>query len=65
MLYLDEKEGDMPLPTETLKSMLPQDIPWWETDYAVFFGVLYLVLIALSVGILYVIIKTRKDIHTE
>lgn len=55
----------MPLPTETLKSMLPQDIPWWEADHAIFFGVLYLVLIALSVGILYVVVKTRKEMHTE
>ena len=27
---------------ETIHSPLPQDIPWWSPDFAVFFGVLYL-----------------------
>lgn len=33
------------LPGETVHSPLPQDIPWWSPDFAVFFGVLYLVLL--------------------
>ena len=37
---------------ETIHSPLPQDIPWWSPDFAVFFGVLYLVLFVIGTGVL-------------
>jgi hypothetical protein len=46
------------LPGETVQSPLPQDLPWWSVDHAIFFGVLYLVLIVLGAGIGYNIIKS-------
>ncbi len=41
------------LPGETVHSPLPQDIPWWSPDFAVFFGVLYLVLLFIGSGVGY------------
>ncbi|MGL4721712.1 MAG: hypothetical protein ACRCV3_00220 [Desulfovibrionaceae bacterium] len=55
----------MVLPTETLKSLLPQDIPWWKPDYTIFFGAFYLVIIVLSVAISYVAYKTYKDLKKQ
>jgi len=53
------------LPGETIHSMLPQDLPWWRPDYAVFFGVLYTVLLILGSGLGVVFVKsimqTLKD----
>lgn len=39
------------IPGETVQSMLPQDIPWWRPDYAIFFGFLYVVLIVIGSGL--------------
>ena len=46
------------LPGETVHSPLPQDIPWWSQDFAVFFGVLYLVLLFIGSGVGYVILRS-------
>jgi hypothetical protein len=46
---------------ETLHSALPQDIPWWMPDHAVFFGVFYGVLLAVGCGLAYVAYRTCKD----
>lgn len=46
---------------ETVQSMLPQDLPWWQADHAVFFGVLYLVLIIIGVGMGVVILNSIKE----
>lgn len=46
---------------ETIHSMLPWDIPWWMPDHFVFFGVLYLVLATLGLGLALVVGKTLKD----
>ena len=46
---------------ETIHSPLPQDIPWWSPDFAVFFGVLYLVLFVLGSGVGYVILRSVWD----
>ena len=51
----------MVLPTETLKSLLPQDIPWWKPDYTIFFGAFYLAVTAVGIGLLYVAYRTYKD----
>ncbi len=36
---------------ETLHSPFPQDIPWWAPDFALFFGILYLVLLVIATGL--------------
>lgn len=50
---------------ETIHSCLPQDIPWFLPDHAIFFGVLYAVLVAVGGGLGYVFLKSalqaRKD----
>jgi hypothetical protein len=46
---------------ETLQSMLPQDIPWFLPDHAIFFGATYAVLAVLGLGLGYVILKSVRD----
>ena len=46
---------------ETIHSMLPQDIPWWMPDHAVFFGVLYLVIMVIGSGLGVVVLKSFMD----
>ncbi len=46
------------LPGETIHSMLPQDLPWWRPDYAIFFGVLYAVLLIIGSGVGVVVVKS-------
>ncbi len=47
---------------ETIQSMLPWDIPWWMPDHAMFFGVLYIVLGVIGLGILWVLVKSARDV---
>ena len=46
---------------ETIQSPLPQDIPWWMPDHAIFFGVLYAVLFVILSGVGYVMLKSMRD----
>ena len=46
---------------QTVHSPLPQDIPWWMPDHAIFFGVLYAVLLVIVGGLGYVILKSMRD----
>lgn len=46
---------------ETVQSPLPQDIPWWSPDFAIFFGILYLVLFVIGSGLGYVLWQTLRD----
>ena len=46
------------IPGESVHSMLPWDIPWWRPDHAIFFGVLYAVLIILGSGVGFVLLKS-------
>lgn len=46
---------------ETVQSPLPQDIPWWSPDFAIFFGVLYVVLFVIGSGLGYVMLQTLRD----
>lgn len=46
---------------ETVHSPLPQDLPWWQADHAVFFGVLYIVLFVICSGMGYCILKSWFD----
>ena len=48
---------------ETLRSALPQDIPWWMPDHAIFFGVLYSVLAVIGLGLACVALLTLKDMR--
>jgi len=50
---------------ETIHSMLPWDIPWWMPDHAIFFGVLYLVLTVLGLGLACVLGKSFLDLRKE
>ncbi len=45
-------------PHETLRSLLPWDIPWWLPDHAVFFGLFYAVLTTLGVGMGIVVLRS-------
>ncbi len=36
---------------ESVHSMLPQDIPWWRPDHAIFFAILYAVILILVSGL--------------
>jgi len=46
---------------ETVHSPLPMDLPWWMPDHFVFFGVLYVVLGVIGVGLAYTVIKSWCD----
>jgi len=46
------------IPGETVHSMLPQDIPWWRPDYAIFFSVLYIVLLTIVSGVGFVVLRS-------
>ena len=46
------------IPGETVHSMLPQDLPWWAPDHAIFFGVLYTVLFVIGTGLGVVFLKS-------
>ena len=50
---------------ETIQSMLPWDIPWWMPDHAIFFGVLYAVLLTLGAGLGLVAIKSLAQTCEE
>lgn len=43
---------------ETVHSPLPQDLPWWAPDHAIFFGVLYVILAVIGIGMGYVVVKS-------
>lgn len=42
-------------------SPFPWNLPIWSPDYTVFFGVLYLVLLVLGLGLGIVFMKSLKD----
>ena len=46
---------------ETIHSALPQDIPWFLPDHAIFFGVFYGVLLVIGAGLGYVFLKSVRD----
>ncbi|WP_419787950.1 hypothetical protein [Pseudodesulfovibrio sp.] len=46
---------------ETVHSPLLQDLPWWQPDHFVFFGVLYVVLGVIGIGLAYTVIKSWMD----
>ena len=42
-------------------SPFPWDLPLWQSDYAIFFGVLYLVLLVLACGLGIVFMRAMRD----
>ena len=46
---------------ETVHSPLPMDLPWWMPDHFIFFGVLYVVLGVIGVGLTYTVVKSWCD----
>lgn len=50
---------------ETIHSPLPQDIPWFLPDHAIFFGVLYGVLLVIGAGLAYVLLKSVRDVAKD
>ncbi len=50
---------------ETVQSPLPQDLPWWQPDHAIFFGVLYAVLFIIGSGVGVVILKSLAETIKE
>ena len=46
---------------ETIQSALPQDIPWWMPDHFVFFGVLYIVLGTIGIGLAVTVFQAMRD----
>jgi hypothetical protein len=46
---------------ETVHSMLPQDIPWFLPDHAIFFGVFYAVLGVIGLGLAHVAVKSLRQ----
>jgi hypothetical protein len=48
---------------ETIHSALPQDIPWFLPDHAIFFSVFYGVLIVIGVGLGYVLLRSLRDLR--
>lgn len=55
----------MMLHGETVQSPLPQDLPWWMPDHAVFFGVLYAVLFIIGSGLGVVFLKSIAETLKE
>ena len=53
------------IPGETIRSMLPWDLPWWMADHAIFFGVLYIVLLVIGGGMGIVIMKSLQATLAE
>ena len=43
------------------QSPLPWDLPLWQPDYAIFFGVLYAVILILGIGITLAFARAIKD----
>ncbi len=46
---------------ETVHSALPQDIPWFLPDHAIFFSAFYAVLLVICGGLGYVFMKSVCD----
>lgn len=46
---------------ETVHSILPQDVPWFLPDHAIFFGVFYAVLLVIGGGLGFVFMKSIRD----
>jgi len=50
---------------ETIHSMLPQDLPWWRPDHAIFFGIVYIILMVIGSGVGLVTLKSLLQLLKE
>ncbi|MDR1359347.1 MAG: hypothetical protein LBJ82_00040 [Deltaproteobacteria bacterium] len=50
---------------ETLHSCLPQDIPWFLPDHAIFFGAFYAALLVIGGGLGFVTLKSILDLRKD
>lgn len=48
---------------ETIHHPLPWGIPLWDPSHVIFFGVLYLVLTTIGIGLTLVFYRTLKDLQ--
>jgi hypothetical protein len=55
----------MLIPGENGHSPLPWDLPLWQPDYAIFFGVLYSVILILGIGITLAFARAIKESRSE
>ena len=55
----------MLIPGENGHSPLPWDLPLWQPDYAIFFGVLYAVILILGIGITLAFARAIKESRSE
>ncbi|QJB57678.1 hypothetical protein [Pseudodesulfovibrio sp. zrk46] len=46
---------------ETVHSPLPMDLPWWMPDHFVFFGVLYVVIGVIGLGLFITVMQSIRD----
>ena len=53
------------IPGETVQSMLPQDLPWWLPDHAIFFGVLYGVVLVIGAGVGFVVLRSLAQTFAD
>lgn len=50
---------------ETVHSPLPMDLPWWMPDHAIFFGVLYIVIGIIGIGLGWTFLQAWCDSKAE
>ena len=55
----------MLIPGENGHSPFPWDLPLWQPDYAIFFGVLYSVILILGIGITLALARAIKESRSE
>ena len=46
---------------ETVQSCLPWDIPWWQPEYAAFFGIFYVLTGLILAGLTVAVVKTIRQ----
>lgn len=46
---------------ETVQSCLPWDIPWWQPEYAIFFGICYVLTSLIIAGLGVALVKTIRQ----
>ncbi len=50
---------------ENGQGLFPWALPLWQPDYAIFFGVLYAVILVLAIGLSLVFARALADVHTS
>lgn len=50
---------------ESIQNLFPWGIPWWDPAHLVFFGVFYLALSTIGIGLGLICYKTYKDMKKD